>query len=56
MAYSDFILFRQQEAFYQASFQGHFNRAGVYLDSVQDESLRQWLNYLSKKAYSYCLN
>lgn len=52
MSHSSFILFKQQEAFSQASFQGHFNRAGVYLDSVQDESLKQWLSYLSKKKQS----
>lgn len=49
MSHSNFILFKQQEAFNQASFQGHFGRTGAYLDLFQDESLRLWLNYLAKK-------
>lgn len=49
MAHSNFELFKQQEAFNQASFQGHFGRTGRYAKEVSDPSLKLWLDFLAKK-------
>lgn len=49
MAHTNITLFKQQEAFNQASFQGHFGRTGQYASNVTDDSLRLWLDFLAKK-------
>lgn len=44
-----FELFKQQEAFNQASFQGHFSHTDHFAEQAQDPSLALWLSYLAKK-------